>query len=374
MPKILCLLPNLHTSLHARRIDMLREGGYDVAALAFTRRSHRSRDLSCPVVVLDDIPNGRYWSRAAPLLRAVPAVRAALRGCDAAYAFAPDLAGLAGIAGWGLGRPVAIEVADVMGVQTAGGVTGRAVRLLDRLVVNHCGLLVLTTENYFRYYRGWLGVKTPGLVIENKAEEVLIELASASSAAAGANPHPHDDPIRVGWFGMLRDEWTLEVLDHLTRAAPDRYTALLAGLPGTAVRGFDARLAANPNLEYIGPYRHPDDLPDLYGRVDLVMAGKPPKVPHAWSVTNRFYDGCLFGVPLVARAGSGDAARIAEHDIGIVLRSPDAGDAAVELGEFSPPDWAKWRANLSALDPHVYSLTDEGERLKAAIDDLCRRN
>ena len=76
----------------------------------------------------------------------------------------------------------------------------------------------------------------------------------------------------------------------------------------------------------------------------------------------------------MARAGSGDAARIAEHDIGIVLRSPDAGDAAVELGEFSPLDWAKWRANLSALEPHVYSLTDEGERLKAAIDDLCRRN
>ena len=372
--KILCLLPSMVDTRVARRVDMLKRGGFEVEAAAFERHQRTGRAPDCPIERLGRIPPRRYWSRIPRLLRAAGPVREAIRRNDLVFAFSPDLAGLGLVAGAGLNRPMALEVADIYGVQVAPGWPGRAVRWLERRAVRHCRLLSLTSEGYRAYYRDWLGADAPIIIMENKLDPEFVRSVN------GAANHSPDDavpaaggPLRIGWFGRLRDEWTLQVLDELTRAAPARFAAVLSGTVSPYVKNFDRRVADNPGLVYRGPFdRYPDSLPELYGGVDLVMNCYPPEIPSGWAQHNRYYEACLFGRPLIARAGCYDAAEVRRRDVGMVIDAARPADAAAAIAAVKPDDLARWRRNAAALAPQVYAAIEEPDVLLKALSELAQ--
>ena len=380
--KILCLLPSMVDTRVARRIDMLKRGGFEVEAAAFERHQRTGRAPDCPIRRLGRIPPRRYWSRIPRLLRAAGPVREAIRRNDVVFAFSPDLAGLALVAGAGLKRPMALEVADIYGVQVAPGWPGRAVRWLERRAVRHCRLLSLTSEGYRAYYRDWLGAEAPIIIMENKLDPEFVRSVNGSGNGpgnGGANHSPAADapdaggPLRIGWFGRLRDEWTLQVLDELTRAAPARFAAVLSGTVSPYVKNFDRRVADNPGLVYRGPFdRYPDSLPELYRGVDLVMNCYPPEIPSGWAQHNRYYEACLFGRPLIARAGCYDAAEVRRRDVGMVIDAARPAEAAAVIAAVKPDDLARWRRNAANLAPQVYAAIEEPDVLLKALSELAQ--
>jgi hypothetical protein len=66
---------------------------------------------------------------------------------------------------------------------------------------------------------------------------------------------------------------------------------------------FKRRVAANPWMEYGGPYNAPEDLPGMYSRIDLSWNAHRVDDNNSllWNRTNRFYEACAFRTPLVAQ-------------------------------------------------------------------------
>ena len=376
--KVLCLLPSMVDTRVARRIDMLKRGGFEVEAAAFERHQRTGRAPDCPIRRLGRIPPRRYWSRIPRLLRAAAPVRQAIRRNDIVFAFSPDLAGLGLVAGAGLNRPMALEVADIYGVQVAPGWPGRAVRWLERRAVRHCRLLSLTSEGYRAYYREWLGAEAPIIIMENKLDPEFVRSVNVpgngnTNHSPDADAPPAGRPLRIGWFGRLRDEWTLQVLDELTRAAPARFAAVLSGAASPYVKNFAQRIADNPGLIYRGPFKsYPESLPELYGGVDLVMNCYPPEIPSGWAQHNRYYEACLFGRPLIARAGCYDAAEVRRRDVGMVIDAARPAEAAAVIAAVSPDDLARWRRNAASLAPQVYAAIEEPDVLIKALSELAQ--
>lgn len=368
--RIFSLPPAVADARAAKRIDMLQRAGCQCECLGFERNLSTGRLPDCPVRSLGPMAHGRYFSRIFKMLWAMPRVRAAIKRNDLIYAFNLDNAFLALAAGIGAGKPIVMEVADIRQLQVAEGLLGTAFRRADRFLTGACRLLVLTSDGYNAYYQDWLETATPRIVVENKLDAPFA--ASVRANPSPARPPLAGRPLRIGWFGLLRDDWSLSMLDALTRARPDDFSVLLAGDAHHPLdeKDFQRRAAANPRLEFRGPYRHPNDLPALYGDIDLVMAGKPPIIPDAWSLTHRLYDACLFAKPLIVRAGSGDAARVQRHDIGAVLQAQDIEAAAEEIGAVETAQWQRWQANAAALPPEVHTITDEAEQLRAALAGL----
>lgn len=368
--KVLCLLPAMSDARIARRIDMLKRGGFEVRAAAFERHQAFGRTPDCPLTRLGKLPPRRYLSRPARLLLAARRVRAAMREQDIVYAFNPDLALLAIVAGAGMKRPLALDVADIKAVQVARGWLGGAVRAVERRAVRGCRLLTLTTEGYRAYYRDWLGSDAPIVVIENKLDPEFVRSTLARPPAVPEAGLAAGGPLRIGWFGRLRDEWTLRVLERLTERCDGRFRAVLAGTPSPFLKGFSSRVAGNPQLDYRGGYRHPQDLPALYGAVDVAMACYPPEIPHGWSQSNRYYEACLFGTPLVVRNGCADAKRVRERDVGLIIEAHGTQAAAAALAGISPEELSRWRGNAAALPVGLYSAVDEPEVLAKHLGAL----
>ncbi len=360
---------------------MLQEAGFQVEAAAFERDYHTGRMPACPVVRLGHIAHGRYVSRAFKMLRALPNLRRAIRRHRAAYASGPDMALFAIIAGWGLRRPVILEVGDIRHAQVAPGWKGRLARRLDRFIANRCAILVVTARGFADgYYASRLGCRTPILVMENKLDEA--PLAKALEGRAPQAPRafePGTRPLRIGYFGVLRCAWSWHVLTRLAESMPERIRVVAAGYcldpaePPPEIR----RL---PNFEYRGRYRSPEDLPALYGDVDLLWACYPPPgvtdPDWRWAQSicrsNRFYEGCFFKRPLVSMAESGDGEEVRRLGIGLVLA--DQSDASVlrAIADLSSEDFARWSRNLDRLPRSVSVYTDEAAQLSQSIRSKLR--
>ncbi len=368
--RILCILPILTDARIAKRIDMLLEKGFQVEALGFERDQYLGRKPNCPVQSLGSVSDGRYPVRIYKMALAFPKVRAAIRRNDIVYTFGLDLALLALISGTGLGRPTIIEVADIRKIQIIGGLKGCAVRAIDRRVTRACRLLVLMNDSYLDYYRNWLRVATPSLVIENK-----IDGSFAATVRTGRTRSPRhrasvplvNRPLRIGLFGYLRDAWSLRVLDSLTRLMPHKFFVVLAGAQFKPCQKLFAKLADNPDIELLSSYHHPNDLPDLYNGIDMTMACYSPDIPSCWSQSNRYYDACLFQKPLIVREGCRNADEVKKYDIGLVITASDVEKAAASIGSVTARQWEHWQANMAAIPPEVYSTTNEADILQAAI-------
>jgi succinoglycan biosynthesis protein ExoL len=137
-----------------------------------------------------------------------------------------------------------------------------------------------------------------------------------------------------------------------------------------------AEVVANtPGMSYIGEYRSPDDLPALYGAVDMVWTVYPgPEVTNpAWrwallvSRSNRFYESCFFGRPIITMADSGDGEEVARLGIGLCLTSQNLDSVAATLSMISTDRLRSWFDALKGLPLSVHSATDESARLANSI-------
>lgn len=362
---ILFLNNSVDATNQAKRVDMFRRRGFEVEVAAFERAYNLGfgRLPDCPVTRLGRIPAGRYFSRLFRVMLALRPVRAAVRRNRLVYAHSPEMGLLAVLAGAGLGRRVVLDIADIVEIQVSPGLAGRIGRRLERWMLKRCGLLVLTSEGYRAYYRERLGSAVPIMVVENK-----LEPPPGAGTPAPAAP-PSGRPLRVGWFGRLRDEWTVEVLEALARR-PERPAIVIAGTPMPNLRDFERRVAGNPRFDWRGGYDYPDGLPGLYGEVDVAMNTYPPSVPSCWAQANRFYESCLYRRPQIARAGTVDGNSVARLGIGLVVDDRDPAAAAAAIARISARDVARWQAALAAVPPSVYILSEETDRLLEAVGGM----
>ena len=368
--KVLCVLPATYHPRFARRIDMIREIGFEVEAIAFERDYIGGRSPNCEIELLGALSHGQLVRRVPKLLGSLRKARMAIRRNDVVYAFNPDMALFALLAGAGLSKPVAVEVADIRKAQTGKGLKGRIVRALDKLTLRNCKLLTVTSDRYFHYYRDWLMVETPGLVLENKLSASFCDEFRTCSSSLALGCVPLNRPLRIGWFGRLRDEWSLRVIEDLVGSFQGQFSIVVAGTLSPPVAAMSHLAAQNPGIKYLGPYDHPGDLPSLFNGVDMVMACNPPEVPSAWSRANRYYDACFFAKPLIVRAGGADAEETRRHDIGLVIQDNCPSAAADAIRNITPEELDRWRKNMRALPPSIYSDIEDVRALRLAVGEI----
>ncbi len=365
--RVLFLLPRLTHPSFTRRIDMLERLGYQVEIMAFQRDFDHERSPNRPVTSLGHIRHARYLERAPTLIKSIPKIRSGIRRNQLVYVFHADLALTALIAGLGLRRPVILGVLDIVPGQVAPGWKGRLTRAVDKFIVERCRLLVLSTSRYRRYYRDWLNVNTPDIVIKEKIESSRTRANRGKESPVLPGSPFVDRPLRIGYFSGIRDPWSLEFLACLTRSSRERFEIFLAGVVPSRLHGFNRFLEENPGIIYRGAFQYPGDLPELYGSVDMILACYPPVIPYCWSQSSRYYEACFFQRPLIVRAGTGDADNVRQHQIGLIVRENSPADAAREFSAVTIDDWLRWRANMVALPRHIYSFTSEDDDLAGVL-------
>lgn len=368
--RVLFLLPVRSQPRYHKRIRGMMRAGCDASALYFDRPYFEGAALPCPARAMGQVEHGAYLGRLPGLGRALRQVSRAAKQVDAIYAFGLDMMLLARLAAMQGRVPTVYEIGDVRAVQLAPSVRGRIVRAVERWAVRGAAELVVTAPGFATgYLRNRLGVTPEKLhVIENRLDLPVAERPPARVHSAG-------DPIVVGYFGLLRCRRSWESLKALARMGDGSIRIVVRGY----ALGIDLQNEPDksPWIHYGGEFVAPDELPNLYGSVDIVWGCYPAPerlavdgsldVNWRWARTNRFYESCYFGRPILALSGSDEAREIEALGIGMGVDLSSPTQAASQLLKVLPESLAAWQVKAAELPGAVSTYTNEHDLLAASL-------
>jgi succinoglycan biosynthesis protein ExoL len=372
--RVLSLLPVIGHPRDSKRVDMLLDNGMQVEAAAFERPNPVGRALKCPVTKLGRINDGQYLKRVVAILSSLPTVLRMAGRNDIIYASGQDM-GLLGVVVGTLSRtPVVLEVGDIRDVQTRAGLSGMVVRSIDRFLSDRVAFVVVTSEKYITgYYRPHLRRDPRYVIVENKLESRFLEAVARSGP--DSITRRDDCLLTLGWFGVLRFQWCVDALREILLNSRRPVRVVLAGYSAGGV-DLTPLTSLVDKVEYIPSYKSPSDLPGMYDRIDVVwgcyaVSGGHSAVQNSsWARTNRFYEACAFGKPLIVLNGTGDAEPVAALGIGMVLPDSDIAAVAVAIDSISEADLMRWRNALERLPAGVYADVDEARDLAAVMTEV----
>jgi len=329
---------------------------------------------------LGTLPDRAVARRLVLLLGAVGKIirhRKLLRTANSAYAINLDLAFLALIARTicGSWRHITYEVADIHPRLVASSPASAGLRWLERRVLARCSLLVTTSpgflQHWFEEQQGYAG---RSYLLENRLYPRGLP-ARETVGTGGQQSDDRADPGRwtIGWFGALRCERTLELIRSTAIALPDEVTFYLRGAP-TIIEGerFRETVNALPNIVWEGIYRHPDDLAEIYSRIDVMLGFELVHEAHnsRWLLPNRLYEAGYFNTPLIAPEQFQVGRYIATHGIGWLLEAPLQEHLVSLIRSLEMDEYRRVVAAISALPAEMFASRELYADLGRTIRDL----
>lgn len=335
MTRILYLAHDLDDAAIWRRVDMLRTGGAEVVLAGFRRESG---DLPDDVVVLGTTRNARMIQRALSVMRQrffLKSKFSEIPRPDAIMCRNLEMLVLA----VPLQRqffksdvvPLIYEVLDIHRLMVGPSLTAKALRWLERSLCREVSALIVSSPAFLReHFDAYRQTVAPAMLLENKVPF----LHEGQQRPPEGDVSKADGPITIGWFGILRCQYSLNALDRLTRARPGRYRVIMRGRPALdSLPEFHATVGTNPDLEFMGPYAYPVDLGVIYDGIDLAWSidRYDAGANSDWLLPNRLYESGLHGVPPIALNGTEVSRRMRELGVGLTVDGScdDALDAAL---------------------------------------------
>lgn len=364
LPHVLYLAHDLDDGAVWRRLRMLEVGGATVTVAGFRRGQG---PLPHAAIELGRTENGRMAHRILAVAAARPALAARLRGIappDVVLARNLEMLSLAGPVQrlWPDRRArLVYEVLDIHRLMIGESVAPRLLRAAERRLGRDVDLCLTSSPGFVRnYFAPHCLFEDRIRIVENKA----LDAPPPAPAPTG--------PLAIGWFGILRCRWSLDMLDGLTRAAPGRYRVVLRGRPALDVLpDFHEVVAGNPDLCFGGPYRYPEDLAAIYGEVRITWL--PDRYDQGansdWLLPNRLYEGGQQGRVPLALAGTESAAFLARLGIGLRLEAPSIEALRVLLDPLTTADLDRLGAAVRAVPASTWTASEE--ECRNLVSDLC---
>jgi len=346
---------------------------------------HRVRRGPAPAPTWENVDLGvtrdlNYLRRLPKLLagiRKAVAQRQLLKQCDVIYARNIDmlLVSLAAKRISGSDAVVVYEALDIRRVFLDRGLVSSLLRWVERKLLGACDMLVVSSTDFVtRYFEPTQGYRGPWRLLENKIAAQQLPPRSDEAQTTRA-PGP---PWVIGIFGVLRCARSLEILCRAAQALPDRVIVHIRGRPSEEdipLAAIQEMAARHPNVHFLGPYRSPQDLPDIYGQLHFTWAAdfQDAGINSDWCLTNRLYEGGLHGSVALAGRGTATARMIEREGLGWTLPEPIEATLPAFLAELDAAEYERARARVAAAPRALFVDETDTRELLESLDQLAAK-
>ncbi|MCB1782651.1 MAG: glycosyl transferase family 1 [Alphaproteobacteria bacterium] len=322
---ILYLVHDLSDAAVAKRVAMLTDGGADVRVAGFCRAvTPPDKIAGCPALSFGQTHNGGFAQRTFSVLREAATLsrhREIFAAPDIIIARTLEMLALA-VRGQGFRAPptpIIYESLDIHRLLLKNGPVGQALRTIEqRLAARTAGLITSSPAFTYEYFHKCTNISGPIRLIENKVYRHEVP-------APQNPPRIPGPPWKIGWFGALRCFKSLEILSDLARNSGGKIEVILRGRPAyDQMPDFDRITSQTPHLRYVGPYKNPDDLEDIYREVhfswaiDMYEEG----LNSSWLLPNRLYEGGLYAAVPLALNTVETGRYLEKLGLGLLLENP----------------------------------------------------
>jgi hypothetical protein len=301
---------------------MLKIGSAQVIVVGFRRIPQPPKDVEgCETIDLGQTRDGYLVERigsVASVVWRLDRLQRLLSGCQVVLARNLEMLFLATKARrrYAPNAALVFECLDIHRLLLGGNLPSRLLRWIETRLINDVDLIVTSSPRFISEYFKPRNFNPPIKILENKV--LFPDYATGRPNVRMGSSGP---PWKIGWFGMIRCQRSLEILKAVAREAAGDLQVTIAGRPSPKeFPDFKSVLAGETHIKFVGSYRF-DQLQALYGDVHFGWAVDyfEKGLNSSWLLPNRIYESCFFGAVPIALESVETARWLAEKQIGVTL-------------------------------------------------------
>jgi len=365
------ILPVTSQPRYWKRIKSLERLGCNNKVLAFERKYIPVNKNNRNYIVIGKLEKRKYYKRILPFVKAFTTIRNNIKRADIIYIFGLDLLLLVWVARLFIKKKnkIIYEVGDIRSVLIGDNIHSIFLRWLERFLMKYIGLLVVTSEAYvIGYFKKIQGIKNIEYqVIENKVDSKVFDKLVFTKYIKKR------DVLTIGYFGLLRCKRSWEILKKVAIQGGKRVEIHVRGVaidPKNLIKDVENI----SNIVYYGPYVAPDELPIIYGMVDIIWACYPfnkNKIGNwLWARTNRFYEACFLNKPIIAQKQTEDCKVVEKLQIGLCLDLSNIQKSVEQLLNIDENQLIKWETKIKNIPEDIYIYNFEHNLLYKKLVEL----
>lgn len=322
-----------------KRISAFREKGHEVKVYGFDRCNGNAYDNHAEI--LGVFPNTMgYAKRIRIYLKGIKALFDTLTdNCGIWYYQGLDVAMFATL--FNPNKKYIYEECDLVHAYVGNAFLYRCLEWLDKRIIRHSLKTVVTSEGFLDYHYG-SGMPYPEniLLIPNKLPRCL-----AHMKCVGASKFDFSH-IRFAFVGGLRYKSLVSVAGIISRNFP-QHEFHFYGFVSPVISLGD--LPSGANVFYHGRFKSPDDLPQIYSNVDVVVSTYDLSSLNVWyAEPNKLYEAIYFRRPIIVSRGTFLERKVLRMGIGYSVNPYDEQDV-VKMVRMVEHDYERKKEALSQI-------------------------
>lgn len=348
---------------------MLDKEGANVKMIGFTRNNFPASKEEFEIECLGTISHGGYLKRMLTLFKTFVKLREESGKNDVLYCFTLDTLILIQLSNLFRKKKVVYQIQDIRTIFFHKGLKGKVVKFLESIFIKKVDLLVVSSIYFYEYHFKVLYKfpKEKVFVVENK---LLKEEHNFFKEERNIF-----QKIVLGYFGVLRCQRSWDIIKEAATRYEDKICVYMRGKV-SGIKNFENDLSALKNVSYEGAYTSPDDLADIYSKVDIVWAAYPfssNETSGNWTMarTIRYYESGAFHKPMIVQKGTIDSLEVSKYNIGAIIDMSNIDDTIVYLGNILNEEQIDiWSNNLKLCDESLFYHKNEYRLLLNRIDNI----
>ena len=317
---------------YIRRFKQLKNFFKESKIFSFTRKYYKGNEIKFSS--LGNVSSKNYFIRIPKLFKAISIIKNDLKNDDIIYTFGMDTFLISWFAVFFSNKKnkIIYEVGDIRKIYTKKTFFRFLFRFLQRRIVKKASLIVVTSKAFVdSYFRDILKVKNTEkfYVLENKPELKKDKMINYSFKGY---------PIRIGYFGVIRCERSIEILSQILKS--NKFSLYLRGIYDNKIIE-KYKLYEYKNIIIGDEYKVPNELYEMYNDIDLCWATYPyqknEKVGNfQWAKTTRYYESLFFSKPLILQKNSQDYKDIKKYNVSVNIDLNDVKGTVKKIESLSP--------------------------------------
>ena len=359
--KIVFILNNITLTRCLKRVSEFIENGYAVDVYGFEKKGeekYATPSHFCISVIGSFSRKQSYFSRLILYYKSLRKLFKKYKGQDVIfYYFFFNIA----FAAWlQCRRPFIYEESDIPYLSIGNKWIRKWLGWVDRRIIKQSLLTVMTSEGFIDYhYRNER--PTNIVVVPNRVNPVLTNLPYSSKVQ---HDWSHMSFAFVGGFRYLS---VLNFAAVIGESFPQHQFHAYGNI---ITNGDDLRLLCDKysNVHFHGKFRNPDDLPDIYGSIDMVLASYDATSINAqYAEPNKMYEAIFFRVPIIVSKGTFLSRKVESLGIGYAINGLEKDEIRRFLSELTKESYEEKIRNLCVIpredainvNPAMFKYLDE---------------
>lgn len=319
--KIVFIVNALHMQRCVKRIDEFADRGYEVEAYGFDRGVEvKKKPASCEITVIGSIDSSTsYIKRLGTIKRGVKSVIVKHKNDQVIY----YIFGLDNVMFYIIHskrQPFIYEESDLVHTYMSSKVMRNLFEWIDKKSIRRALLSVFTSEGFIKYHFG-NSVPDNAFVIANRLPLSVRKLEVFKKDVTDMSH------LSIGFVGFIR----FKSIFNFAKVYCERFPEMEFHFFGTSNNEPD-RVMFEPlkrykNCFFHGVFSHPDELPNVYSQIDLVLSTYDVENENVrYAEPNKIYEAIYFETPIVVSSGTYLAEKVKRLGIGYDINAMDENE------------------------------------------------